>query len=284
MSARLLAENVCNVVQFAGSVVTGHESGGGSGAGVGTEAFRFATLRRSDHWSPEAFNVDAWHKTTYDRTRFVDSIVLWDHNLLGKTLRVQFSDDDFVATPQTAFDAVLPTTPAAGAFDDALGVVCEDGLMWVKRFAPRAARAVRLYVPAMGAGLKPSLNGIVGLSYAFDRNMGDLVDATDFSTAEQRTEAGYAGRGAHAIPRGGALPSQTPSLFDYEQFRYHLQRFWGTPNTPASPGVLLFDEQRAEQAVMAVRPQGRAGFKTGSGRFYPHGELPFTEHEMRRVA
>lgn len=270
MSAILLVDNLSSVVQYPNHTVTANEEP------QGTEAFRFSTLRRNDHWAPSTTNADAWRKTTYNRVRAFDFVCLWDHNLAGKTYRLQASDDDF-ATIQTVFDGTLPSVPGTGDVDDAFGVLTED-LMWIKRFpAPIATFAHRDYIPAMGTGLRPILNGIVGLSCSLDRDMGDLMDADELAAEEQMSEAGYRGRGPIALLRGGTLPTRTSTLFAYEQLRYHLQRF------ARSPGVLVYDEARAEQAIMAIRPVGRAGLRQGDGYFYPHGEIPFVEHEPREA-
>lgn len=271
MTARLAVENAFSVVQFPLHTITANE------AGTGSEAFRFATGRRADHWSPTTTNADAWIKVACDRTRAFDCVRLWDHNLAGYTVRVQCSDDDFTTT-QTVFNATLPTMPATGAVDDDFGVLTEDS-MWLLVFPVRAAKYWRIYVPAMGSGLKPSINGGLGLSVTFDRDRGDLVDANDLSAMEERSEAGYLGRGTRALVRGGAVTIKQPSLFAYEHLRYHIQRFGA-----GSPGVLVFDDERAEQAVMAIRPLGRMGFRQDRSWFYPQGELPWVEHEPPEVA
>lgn len=270
MSAILLVDNLASLVQYPLHAVTADEEPAGS------EAFRFATGRRGDHAAASTLNDDWFLKIVCDRVRAFDFVCLWDHNLAGETLRWQASDDDF-GTIQTLFDATLPTISATGDVDDALGVLTEDG-MWLKRVPVRAAKAIRLFVPAMGANQRPSINGLVGLSYAFDRDLGDLVDATELQTTEERSEAGYVGRGVRAVGRSGAVPIKLPSLFDYEQFRYHLHRYGH-----GAPAPLVFDEARAEQAVMAIRPIGRLGFRQGRDYFYPTGELPFQEHEPVEV-
>lgn len=270
MSARLLVDNLFSVAQYPDHVISATEEP------AGLEAFRFATLRRDDHASATTANADWSIKAACDRSRGADMACLWDHGLAGETVRIQCSDDDFAST-QTAFEGVLPTTPATGALTDALGVLTED-LMWVAQFPFRSAKYWRVFVPAMGAGLKPIVNGLVGLSVAVNPDMGDLVDANDLMAQEERSEAGYLGRGPRALVRGGALTIKS-SLFDYEQLRFHLQRFGA-----GVPGVLVFDEARAEQAVMAVRPLGRMAFRRDRSWSYPHGELPWEEHEPREAA
>ena len=270
MSAILLVDNLSSVAQYPLHTVSANEEP------AGTEAFRFATLRREDHWMSSTANADAWHRTVYNRVRAFDCVCLWDHNLSGKTYRLQVSDDNFTTT-QTVFDGILPSTPGTGDVDDALGVLTED-LMWIKRLSsPVTTSAHRHFVPAMGAGQRPILNGIVGLSVSVDRSLGEVVDGDDLATEEQVSEAGYRGRGPLALLRGGAMPTKPSSLFVYEQLRYHLKRF------ARSPSLIVYDESRAEQACMAIRPVGHLGLRQGDGYFYQHGDIPFVEHEPREA-
>jgi len=269
VSAIIVVENLLNIRQFGLHTITANEEPAGS------EAFRFATLRRPDHWSPTTTNADAWIKSGFDRLRAWNFVALWDHNLLGEGLRIQGSDDDFATPPQTAFDATLPTTPGAGSIDDALGVVTLDK-MWLKRVPTRTTNAVRLYVPAMGAGQRPSINGIVGMAYPFIRELGELPESDDKMAEETMTEAGYKGEGAAAFPRSGVLPIRMPSLFEWDAARYHLHERYRR-----SPAVLIFDEQRAEQAILVKRPGGRQAPRQGDESFYPRLALAYAEHEPR---
>ncbi len=273
MSARLCVDNVFDAVeQYPAHTVTAEEEP------AGLEAARFAAGRRDQHASATTANSDWWIKCGFDRVRAFDCVRLWDHNLLGKTVRIEASDDDF-ATIQTIFNAALPSTPGTGSLDDALGVVGEDGMLWHKHFPLRVAGAVRIYSVAMGAGLKPFVNGGLGLSIAFDRDMGELVDANDLLATRERNEAGYEGIGRRTVFPSGAVPIHHPSLFAYEQFRHHLKRYGAY-----APAVLTFDELRAEQALMVHRPERRLGFKQDRSYFYPFGDLPYEVHEPKEGA
>jgi hypothetical protein len=274
MSSILLVDNVFSAVQYPSVTLSGNEEA------TGFEARFFATLRREDHWTPTTFNADAWLKARHTQPRAVNTICLWVHNLLGEIYRFQISDDNFVSPIETVVDVTIPSTPGSGDIDDALGVVTED-FMWIKRFPTRYAVDFRHFVPAMGASQKPELNGIVGTSYSFDRNLGDLVDANDFRADEARSDRGVRGLGTPDITRGGSMPIQLPSMLAYEEFRFHLQRYDGTATGAPTPALLIFDETRAEQAVMVNRPLGRLGFSQSRTYFYPGGDLHFQEHDPR---
>jgi hypothetical protein len=262
----LLIDNLFSPIHYPDVVLSANQEA------TDFEAARFSTLRREDHWSPTSFNADAWAKATHAQLRAMNMIVLWVHNLLGEAYRFQVSNDDFVTSTETVVDITIPATPGTGHVDDALGVVTED-LMWIKRVPTRYAKYFRHYVPAMGASQRPEINGIVGPAIAFDRDMGELVDATDLRAEESRSARGVVGRGDLDVSRSGSLPIQLPSVFAYEDLRFHLQRY------EKSPGLLIFDEARAEQAVMVHRPLGRLGFAQSRQSFYPAGQLHFEEHD-----
>lgn len=270
MSAILFVDNLFSPFAYPDLVLTANEEASDH------EAEFFSTLRREDAWSPTTFNNDAWLKATHTQVRGFNTVCLWVHNLLGEAYKFQISDDDFTTT-QTVIDVTIPLYPGTGDIDDALGVVTED-FMWMKRVSTRYAKYFRHYVPAMGANLKPELAGIAGVSTAFDRDRGDLVDANDFQAEQARSHRGVVGQGEADVSRGGSVPVTFPSLFAYEEFRFHLQRYDGTATGTPIPGLLIFDEARAEQAVMVRRPVGRMGFRQAQA-FYPSGELLFQEHD-----
>lgn len=274
-----LVESLFSVRHFPLHTIVGNEEP------AGTEAFRFATLRRADHWSPSTFNADANLKVTCNRARAADFLCLWDHNLQGETLRIECSDDDF-GTTQTIFNAVLPTISGTGDVDDALGVLTEDG-MWLKRFPLRSAKYWRLFVPAMGANQKPSINGLLGLSYGLTQYDYPFAPSdTELIVEESESEAGYLGRSSPMARRGGEITVKCRSDFDYELARYHLEQRFGS----GSPMLIVHDDAQAERAAMAVRPKGgRFGFR--SDEQWPDGaegrrigQFPWLEWEPAEVA
>lgn len=272
MTAKLLVDNVFSPVQYPDVVLTANEELAGS------EVEMFSTLRREDGWEPTTYNNDAWAKATHTQPRAVNFICLWAHNLRGKTYRLQVSNDDFTASIETLVDVVIPSNPGVGNVGDALGVLTED-LMWIKAVPTRYAVGIRHFVPAMGANQRPRINGIVGTVCSFDRKFGDLVDGNNFRAEQMRSARGVVGFGESDIARDGAVPIDLPSLFAYEDFRFHLQRYDGTATGAPIPGLLVFDEARAEQAVMIHRPPGRAAFRQSRSYFYPAGELQYEEHD-----
>ena len=275
MSAILLVDNLFSPVQYPDVTLSANEQA------AGHEPAFFATLRREDNWTPVTFNADSWIKARHTQPRAINTVVLFVHNMLGERYKLDISNDNFT-TFQTLIDVTVPSNPGTGDIDDLLGVLTED-FIWIKRVPTQYAVDFRHFIPAMGSNQKPELNGIAGVAYAFDRNFSDLVDGNDLRAEEFRSDRGVRGLGTPDISRGGSVPIQLPSMFDYEAFRFHLQRYDGTATGAPTPGLLIFDETRAEQAVMIERPVGRLAFSQNRQFYYPSGELAFIEHDPRGV-
>lgn len=249
---------------------------------AGFEAEMFSTLRREDHWSPTSFNADAWIKARHAQVRAFNTVCLWVHNLLGESYRFQISNNDFTDI-ETVIDVTIPSNPGAGHIDDALGVLTED-FMWIKRVPTRYAVDFRHFVPAMGADLKPELNGIAGISYSPSQyDYPYAPNTTEFIVEEHRSDRGVLGRGTPVNLRRGAITMKMRSDFDYEPARFHLEHRWGS----GSPMLIVHNEAQAERAVMVVRTGGSLlGFETdtawpdgGEGRSM--GQLTFVEHDPK---
>lgn len=245
-----LVDDLFDSIQYPAHTVVAEEEP------AGYEAHRFSAGRRDQHAQASTANSDWWIKSTFGTVRAFDMVCLFDHNLAGKTVRIECSDDDFTTT-QTIFNAALPTSAGAGDVDDALGVMCENG-MWLKRFSVRMANAVRIYSVAMGAGLKPSINGKLGLSLALNQyDKPYEPSTTDLVVQEETNESGWTGRGPRRPRRYGSIRIKTRTDYEYDQFRYHLEQRFGGGSTM----VIVHDDSQAERAVMAQRAGGRFGFQ-----------------------
>jgi hypothetical protein len=232
---------------------------------TGLEAHRFSAGRRDQHAQASTANSDWWIKSVFNAPRAFDMCALWDHNLAGTTVRIECSDDDFTTT-QTIFNAVIPSAPGAGDVDDQYGVLCENG-MWLKRFPYRTAAAVRIFSVAMGAGLKPSINGKLGLSLALNQYDKPFTPSdTELIVREEMGESGWIGRGPRRVRRTGSIQVKTRGAFEYDQLRYHFEQRFGA----GAPMVIVHDDSQAERAVMAIRRDtGAFGFRTPSVLEWP---------------
>lgn len=275
ITPRLLVDDVCDdVEQYPLHTVVAEEEP------AGYEAHRFSAGRRDQYAKATTANSDWWLKSTFNRVRTVDMVALWVHNLGGKTYKLEMSDDDF-ASIQTLVNCVIPTTPGAGDIEDANGVLCENG-MWLKTFSPRAGSAIRHFIPAGGAGFIPYINGKVGLSLGLNQYDKPFIPSdTELQVTEERNEAGYEGSGPRRLKRFGSILVKTRSLFEYDQFRYHLeQRFGG-----GVPMVIVHDRAQAERAVLAKRDGGRFGFR-GEGDWpdgFRKGEFAWREIDPAEI-
>lgn len=278
MSAILLVDNLFNPVHYPDVALSANEEASGH------EVEFFSTLRREDTWAPTTLNADAWLRASHTQPRAISLIVLPVHNLLGEAYRFQISNDGFASSIETLVDITIPSNPGTGDVDDALGVVTDD-FMWIKRVTPtRYAYDFRHYVPAMGANQRPEINGIAGVPAVFERRRGELLDATTARGEETRSDRGVVGRGTLDIARDGSVPIYFTSLFAWEGFRFHLQRYDGSAFSPPAPSPALYipDETRANEAAMIHRPLGRVAFQQSTKEsFYPSGELAYEEHDPR---
>lgn len=269
----LFAENLFSVTQFPRRILTA------SSEKPGSEAWRVATGRRSrvDRWVANAPNTDAWVAVDCVNARAADMLAIdRDHNLAGVQVRLQGSADGAAWTD--VFAAVVPavvTEPAAlGA---AAGVRTHEGA-WLKRFARATWRHWRVLVPAMGAGLAPSIIGIwLGSSWALSQYF-DLPwdDERRLLQADELvSDAGWTGTARLSNPRVGQAVIKLGSAAEYELARYHLhQLFWRR-----RPMWIVHDHDQAERAVLAATRLGEQGLQEAPGWGYRQGAITWVEHE-----
>jgi hypothetical protein len=267
-------ENVFSITQFPNHVVAAEE------AATGAEAFRVANGRRSaqDYWTPTTTNSDTWLKVTCDQIRGATFVALdRGHNLGGYTVRIDVSNDDFT-TYETAFTGVLPAASVPGSVDDALGVRTEEGA-WLKRFDLRAGKYWRLFVPAMGASLKPQVVGLwvgMALDLAYlDQPFQD--DQDELIAAIETSAAGWDGVGRVVQRRAHELRIAITGYADYDLVRYHLQGHYGARR----PMWLIHDVDQSDRALLVVRPPGTLGFGFEPGWGWRRGTVRYVEHEAQ---
>lgn len=264
----LMVDNFFNARIYAGHTLSAAENS--------TDAPLVGAARRStyDAYVSLTTNTDAWLKSRNGVTRFADMVVVdRGHNQAGKVVKVQCCDDDFVSTPQDAFNSITPTSAGAGSLDDALGVRTAEGT-WLKRFTGRAAADWRYFVGAMGAGLVCTVPGLwIGQCWRpgyVDRPL--AIGMTELVVEEMESDQGWLGRGKAVPRRQGILHFSFPTLFDAEQAVWHLgqyaagRRMW-----------VIADDERAEDAFLAVLPKGLVGMNLDPHWFYPKLDLPYLE-------
>ncbi len=264
----LLVDNFFNTRIYTGHVLSAVENS--------TDAPLVGAARRStyDAYQSTTPNLDASLKSRNGITRYADMCVVdRGHNQGGKTVKVQCSDDNFTLSTQDAVNTLTPSSPGAGSLDDALGVRNAEGA-WLKRFTGRAAQDWQYFVGAMGAGLRCLVPGLwIGQCWRpsyIDRPL--AIGVTELVVEETESDQGWVGRGKSVPRRQGILHFSFPTQFDAEQAVWHLaqyaagRRMW-----------VIADDERADDAFLAVLPKGLIGLSLELGFFYPKLDLPYLE-------
>jgi hypothetical protein len=257
----------------------------GAGEVAGSEFIRVGSGNRDpfDLWTNEVDNVQVIGKVTCDRVRTADSFALdRGHNLAGKQVVLECSDDDFTLSTQVVFDVVLPIGVGAGDLDDALGVRTEEGA-WLKAFPARAARHWRVRIPAMGTGLRPQVIGM-WLDQAWAPGALDtplVPDAHELGADEARMGTGWLSRSGIFTRRLGRVALRLTSTFDYELARDHVLLQFGQNR----PMWVTYDDERAERTVLAVPVLGTVEVEERRRDwFYPYCAFDWVEHQPKEAA
>jgi hypothetical protein len=238
--------------------------------------------RRSvyDAYTSATTNLDAWLRALCDRIRIANMVVLdRGQNVSGLTAKVQLSSDAFVTNIETAFTGVLPSVTGAGSLDDDFGVLTPEG-SWLKRFNPRGSLDWRVFIPAMGASLKPIVTGLwLGQAWApGDPWRPHAPQVTELVVEETESDLGWIGRGKSTPRKTGVLHFKFTTLFDAELAAQHLEHiakgraFW-----------IVSDDARADQAFLAVIPKTSIGMVLEQNYFYPALDIPYIEYDPQEV-
>src|SRR5262245_58127444 len=267
MTARLLVDNFFNLRVYPSHALTSNENS--------DNTYFVGAARRTafDAWTSTTPNLDAWNKARADQQRAADMVIIdRGHNLAGKTVKVQASDDDFTST-EDVFNAALPVSAGAGALTDTYGVLTPEGA-WIKRFDVRWAHDWRAFYNAMGTGLKPLIPGLwLGLSWSpgFPYRP-HSPDGSQLIVEEFESDQGWLGRGKPTKRRQGMLRFKFDTLMAAEAADWHIQQI-----ASGRPFWVIADEQRADLACLAALPRSQFGAVLEPGWYYPALEIPFLE-------
>lgn len=251
---RYLVENFFNGVMFPSHSFTANEST------TGHESWRVGTARRANrnHWTPSTPNQQAYVGVLCNRPRFADMLVIDRNcNLAGKTVRLRFSNDGFASYGEI-LAAVLPTQTIYGSRLGTQGVRTDEGA-WVFRFTGQIATEWRLYVDAMGAGLKPQVGGLyLGQSWSpvwTPENPWD-DEARELRFQEVLTPSLWAGSNRKGSRRvAGPWQHVLDSDAEYQSARYHFHGlYWRGHHMWAVP-----DQDFTERAFLVYAQPGTYG-------------------------
>jgi hypothetical protein len=238
--------------------------------------------RALNRWAPSATNTDAWARATFDRVRAFDHVFLdRGHNLGGYTVQVQVSSDGF-ASYTVAASATIPTSVYPySRLDDGRPVLTEEGAVaW--RTGLYVGNAVRLFVPAMGAGLKPEIVGIhAGVAFSPEHAVVKPFTHGRVETLyeEFASPQAWVAAGEIAKRRTDEPRLKLADRSEYARARYHIEGLFFA----RKPAWYVPDDEEAEKAWYAVKPPGVAGFSVEGDWSEFQGSIPMVEHEPRLV-
>jgi len=238
--------------------------------------------RALNRWAPATTNADAYVQVTFDRPRAFDHLFIdRDSNVAGYSVQVRVSSDGFT-TYTTAGSATMPSTVYPYArLSDGVPIRTEEGAIgW--RLGKHVGTSVRIFVPAMGAGLKPEFVGLhLGLAFrpeyppVFPFSHGKIRLNYEVERSPQATAAA----GVIGKLREGVMSLKLASRSEYALARYHIEGLFYS----RKPMWLAADDEEAEKARYVVAPPGVAGFELRQDWSEYQGEIPYEEHEPQFV-
>lgn len=265
MSTVALVDNFFNEIQNPAHVITASEEE------VGHEAWRVADGRRSafDYWTGETPNTAQWVKVDCATSKAADCLFIdRDHNLEGKTVKLQKSTDDFATNTVDVVSVTFPSSASAGtALSASNGAYTEEGA-WAKSFTSTSSRYWRLHVAA-AASYTPRLVGLyLGAMFAptAPLQLPFEPESVDIGYRGEETDFGWEGSALPWNRRSGELVWHLDSgdVATARTFFQQVRRprsFW-----------LVHSIAAAERAVFARTPPQRASL-TGPTSEWFHGTL-----------
>lgn len=239
--------------------------------------------RELNRWAPDGTNADAYVQITFDRVRSFSHIAIdRDSNLGGHTVAIRASDDAFTSYT-TAASATMPSSVFPfSRLSDGLPIRTEEGaILWF--VGQHSAKAVRIYIPAMGVGLKPEIVGIhIGMGWEPEHALRKPYSHGKIRLVYEveRSPEAWAAAGTIGKLRVGQ-PSLLLEPLEYASARYHIEELF----LGRKPMWLAIDQDEAEKARYVVAPPGDAGFEKRDGQWSGWvGEFSYEEHEPRIVA
>jgi hypothetical protein len=280
MGALFFVENLFSVRTFPDHVLSA------SSTETGLDVRFVATGRRQyalNRWAPDSTNADAHVQGTFDRVRAFDHLAIdRGHNLGGHTVEVRVSSDAFT-TYTTAGSATIPTQVFPySRLSDGLPILTEEGaVLW--RLGTYAGIAARLFVPAMGAGLKPTIVGAyLGSTFRPEHAVQKPYShgKVRLNYEVERSPEAWAAAGTIGKLRAGTVVLKLADREEYARARYHIEELYFA----RKPMWLSVNDEEAEKARLVVCPPGDAGFEIRSGDWSEYqGEIPYEEHEPELV-
>lgn len=249
---RFLCENFFNRDQFTGHTLTAEEET------AGNEAWRVGTGRRvggsiRNYWTPTTANSDTWIECKCDRARAFDTLIIdRQHNLDGKTVKLEISDDNFTTTTEVLSVTMPSNVYANSRMSDTPGVKTTEGA-WVISFPFHVSLYQRVFISAMGAGLKPQIPGLyLGQGFSPTHRPPRPWDdePTNLVYDQIVSDVLWTASSRKAKRRQASVTMKMDSDAEADRARYHFRSLY-------QAGDLMWyvpDTDNAERAWLAVSP------------------------------
>lgn len=276
--ARFLSENFFNDIMF-----PDHALSSTGGNVTGNEVWRVGTGRRMNvrnKWTPSSFNTEASIVVDCGAAKAADMVVIdRGSNLLGENVILEHDDNSGFTTPTVVINATIPTTVTT---DDDLsatpGVLTEEGA-WMYQFAEVTERYWRLRIPALGVGLRPEIVGFyLGSSYEPNYHL-DLPYEDELGESlfdEVISDTAWSASTRVASRRKGTVRLRLSDDAEYTTARLQIrQRFMKNRR----PMWIVFNQEAAERAVLAMHAAGEWGFTRADGWSFRQAAFPWVEHQ-----
>lgn len=279
-----LADNLFNVRTYPGHSLVA------STTATGTDILNLSSGRRVrglSGWSASALNTEATLRAECNRLRaanllFVDR----DHNLDAAgtpQLGIRISNDDFATSSELGpWDIPANPVPHSSLYEDGLIRTHEGALLaW---FELDVGWEWEVFVPAMGAGVRPELAGLM---------LGKL-----WTTVHQQQQPASLGSGqvdllydVRRSPQAQAAAGEIGALvrdeidLQLENYDEYLEGVYPIADLyfHRKAMVIIPDDEQAENAILAVAPPGRHGFRVDPDWGWPQVTIPYEETEPELV-
>ena len=271
----ILADNLYNPRIYPDHTLTASSTATGKSVNFLSSGRR---IRDLTGWFASDLNTDAYVQATFDQARAFDLLFIdRDHNLDGESLSVRISDDSFTTyTELGPYTVPSSPTPFAHLYDGSIVRTNEGALLWWLDL--QVCHDVRVFVAAMGSGLRPELAGLMlGKLWAPEVALvkPDVLPKFNLTHSLERSPLAQDFSGEVGRFRSQEFRIRTASWFEYATALYPIEELY----LSRKPTVIVPDDERAEEARLTLAPPGQVGFEVPADRYLPEITIPWEESE-----
>ena len=234
----------------------------------------------SDFWKPTADNNDTWQRLDAGAAVSLDYLAFdRDHNLAGKTVKVQKSTDNFAANVVDVATLVIPSSASADTdIDAANGAYTEEGAL-IKRFTADSSRYWRIFYPAV-ASWRPNIVGAwLGTSWQPGAPIQKPFEDENIELGMQESVSPllWSGGTEPANRRGGAVTIHLNPGSDESAARTYILQQYMRGRTM----WITFDQAKAERTVLTKAPPHRVRYPIDLDWAYRSLEFQWAEWQPK---